>query len=506
MAEVSLFSCRQKTYFLMLRKIRLLLAAASFIIILLLFCDFTGALRPYLGFMAKLQLWPSLVALNIAVVVTLVVLTLLLGRVYCSVICPLGITQDIISWFAGRRKKNRFRFSKARTWLRMVVLIVFVGAFAAGLSPLVSLFEPYSAFGRIAQSIVAPIYRLANNGLAMAAEQADSYAFYRTDVYIKGMITLIVAVLTLVVVAVLAWRGGRTYCNAFCPIGTLLGFVSRYSLLQINIDTAKCNGCGLCARNCKSSCIDAKLHEVDKSRCVSCMDCIGKCRTGAISFGHRLRRETVSEPIVDTGKRTFLAATALVATQALRAKEKTVDGGLAVIEDKEIPERGQYIVPPGALSIRNFAQRCTACQLCVSACPNDVLRPSTDLLRLMQPEASYERGYCRPECTACSEVCPTGAIQRLTTAEKSSTQIGHAVWTRWNCIPLTDGVECGNCARHCPTGAITMVPDREDDESSPKVPLVDVERCIGCGACENLCPARPFTAIYVEGHVMHRTI
>lgn len=124
----------------------------------------------------------------------------------------------------------------------------------------------------------------------------------------------------------------------------------------------------------------------------------------------------------------------------------------------------------------------------------------------MQPEMSYERGYCRPECTKCSEVCPAGAIRPITVADKSSTQIGHAVYVYENCVINTDGVECGNCARHCPTGAIQMLPSIADDPNSPKLPVVNTERCIGCGACENLCPARPFSAIYVEGHENHRTV
>ena len=183
-----------------------------------------------------------------------------------------------------------------------------------------------------------------------------------------------------------------------------------------------------------------------------------------------------------------------------------MDGGLAVIEDKKIPERATRIVPAGSIGLRNFHQHCTGCQLCVSVCPNQVLRPSTGILTLMQPEMSYERGYCRPECTKCSEVCPAGAIRPITVEEKSSIQIGHAVWVKENCVPLTDGVECGNCARHCPAGAILMVNSDPADPASVKIPVVNTERCIGCGACENLCPARPFSAIYVEGHEMHSEI
>ena len=196
----------------------------------------------------------------------------------------------------------------------------------------------------------------------------------------------------------------------------------------------------------------------------------------------------------------------MAGTAALRAQEKKVDGGLAVIEDKKAPQRYTSLTPPGSIGARHFFQHCTACQLCVSVCPNGVLRPSTDLARLMQPVMSYERGYCRPECTKCGDVCPTGAIRPLTVADKTAVQVGHAVWIRKNCVPLTDGVECGNCARHCPAGAIQMVPSDGANPASPKIPVVNEERCIGCGACENLCPARPFSAIYVEGHELHRTI
>ncbi len=509
----------------MLRKIRLILAVLFFVGITALFLDFTGTLHAWLGWMAKIQFLPALLALNVGVVVGLVLLTLLLGRVYCSVICPLGVMQDIISWISGKRKKKKYRFSysPAKKWLRYGVLGLFIVAMIAGIGSFVALLAPYSSYGRIASNLFAPIYRWGNNLLAYFAERADSYAFYETEVWIKSLPTFIIAIVTFIVIFVLAWRNGRTYCNTICPVGSVLGFLSRFSLLRITIDESKCNVCGLCSRKCKAACINSKEHLVDYSRCVACMDCIDSCKHGAISF--RLRRKTAKNQMtedtarksgseqknesgqVDNGRRNFLTATALVAaTAALKAQENKVDGGLAVIENKKIPNRATPIVPPGAQSLHNMAAHCTACQLCVSACPNGVLRPSTNLKTLMQPESSYERGYCRPECTKCSEVCPAGAILKITAADKSAIQIGHAVWVRKNCIPLTDGVECGNCARHCPAGAIQMVPSDPDNSDSPKIPVVNTERCIGCGACENLCPARPFSAIYVEGHQVHRTI
>lgn len=502
----------------MLRKIRITLAVLFFTIITLLFLDFTGTIHAWFGWMAKIQFLPAVLALNVGVVALLIVLTLVFGRVYCSIICPLGVMQDAISWISGRRKKKKYRFSysQAKNILRYVVLAIFILALIAGIGSFVALLAPYSSYGRIASNLLAPIYQWGNNLLAYLAERVVSYTFYETSVWIKSLPTFIIAAVTFIIIGILAWRNGRTYCNTICPVGTVLGFLSRFSLFRITIDEEKCNACGLCSRKCKAACINGKEHSVDYSRCVACMDCIDVCKHGAISYNLFKKKEEekkvelkngVDANQIDDARRSFLTATAILATTAtLKAQEKKVDGGLAVIEDKKIPKRATAIVPPGALSARNFASHCTACQLCVSVCPNEVLRPSTDLTKLMQPEMSYERGYCRPECTKCSEVCPAGAIRPISTADKSATQIGHAVWIKENCVPLTDGVECGNCARHCPTGAIQMVPSDPLLEGSPKIPVVNTERCIGCGACENLCPARPFSAIYVEGHEAHRVV
>ena len=492
----------------MLRKIRIAAALICFLLITLLFLDFTGSLHTWFGWLAKIQFLPAILALNVAVVAALIVLTLVCGRVYCSVICPLGVFQDIVSKVSSlrRRKKHRFSYSPALSWLRYGVLVIFIIALVAGISSFVVLLAPYSSYGRMVQNLLAPLYALGNNALAYMAERVDSYAFYSTEVWLKSLPTFLVALLSCIIVAILAWRNGRTYCNTLCPVGTVLGLLSRYAWLKPRIDTSKCTGCGLCARSCKSSCINAKEHHIDYSRCVTCMDCVEACTQNAIVYGRPLKTTSHTEKEKEpTARRQFLATAGILMAGAIEAQEKKVDGGLAPIIDKKIPHRATPLVPPGAESLQNLRQHCTACQLCVSVCPNQVLRPSGKLSSFMQPEMSYERGYCRPECTKCSEVCPTGAIHLLTKEEKSSTKVGYAVVVRENCIPLTDGVSCGNCARHCPTGAIQMIKEVVEGKEV-ELPVVNAERCIGCGACENLCPSRPFSAIYVEGIEHHRII
>ena len=492
----------------MLKKIRTIVAAVVFVLITLLFLDFTGTLHHWLGWLAKIQFLPAVMALNVVVIVALLVLTLIFGRIYCSVICPLGIMQDLLARL--RRKKNKYSYSGEVRWLRYPMLLVFIIAGVFGIGSLFQLLAPYSAFGRIATMILQPIWKAGNNVLALVAERADSYAFYSVDTWMRSLPVLIIAVATLVILFVLAWRGGRTYCNTICPVGTILSFFARFSFLKVSFNADKCKNCSLCSKNCKAACIDYKTHTVDYSRCVVCGNCISSCKFGALKYVGSLgnpRISSNSSNSIDTSKRSFLLASAMLAGGAMaQKKEKLMDGGLAELEDKVAPERQTPLTPPGSLSFDNFALRCTGCQLCVSECPNEVLRPSSDLMHLMLPTMSYEHGHCRPECTRCSEVCPAGAIKPVDKDEKSSIQIGHAVWIKKNCVVLTDQVECGNCARHCPAGAIEMVPMDENDEESPMIPAINEAACIGCGACEYVCPSRPFSAIYVEGHKVHKKL
>lgn len=494
----------------MLRKIRITLGSVMFIGLSLLFLDFTGTLHQWLSWMAKVQALEAVLALNVAVIAGLAVLTFLFGRIYCSIICPLGVMQDVFGWLGKKTKKNRYTFSKEYKWLRYGLLAIFIAGCLAGVGTIIELLAPYSAFGRICTMLLQPLWMLGNNALASIAEHYESYAFYGVDVWMKSLPVFFIALLTLIIIAILAWRNGRTYCNTICPVGTVLSFISRFSLLKIHFDEDKCKNCSLCTKNCKAACIDFKNHKVDYSRCVVCGDCIKSCKFGALSYSRKTsgtsKTGTTSDASVDANKRSFLIATALVSTAALAQEKKHVDGGLADIIEKKAPERKTPIVPPGARSLKHMTQHCTGCQLCVSKCPNDVLRPSMDITNLMQPVMSFEKGYCRPECTRCSEVCPAGAIKLIDKEEKSGIQIGHAVVYPDFCLSALGENECGNCARHCPVGAIEMVPSDPEDDLSPSVPAVNENACIGCGACEHLCPVRPLSAIHVEGHEVHKMV
>lgn len=501
----------------MLRIVRRALAIAFTVSISLLFLDFTGTVHRWLGWLAKAQFMPAVLAAHALVVGLWLVTTLLLGRVYCACVCPLGVLQDLSSWIAGRRKKNRFRHRVAQPLWRYLSLGVYGAALLLGIGTISALVEPYGAYGRIVSAIGSPVYLLSNNLLAVLAVRFNSYAFYSVDVWLRSVSTLAIALTSLITLAILSWKAGRLYCNTICPVGAILGLVSRFAVLKPRVNHDSCNGCGLCAKNCKASCIDPTLKTVDYSRCVACMNCTVACPQGAIKF--RAMSSKDAKPNVaaalDTrgASRRQVVMTSIAAlftvSRGVQARPRTAsagDGGLAVVSPKHAPSRKSRIVPPGSRTLHNFEVRCTGCQLCVSVCPNQVLRPSNHPLHLMQPESSFEKGYCRPECVKCSEQCPSGAIHPVTVPQKSAIQVGHAVWQRDACIILVDHVHCGACARHCPTGAIRMVAAAANGAAGHRFPSIDVERCIGCGACEYYCPARPQSAIYVEGHERHRLV
>lgn len=506
----------------MLRIFRIILALLSIIAVTLLFVDFTGTAASLWPWMAKIQLVPAVLSANLLAVAVIIIVTFLCGRIYCSLVCPLGIFQDVVIWVRGhvgnkRRRKFRFKFKHAHTKSRLIIFSIFVILLIAGLFQLLSasiagLIEPYSAYGRIAFQIFAPVYDGVNNLLAAWSEsRVDNYIFYRVTAII-AIPLLVIAIITLFTVVAFAWTSGRDYCNTICPVGTFLGIISRYSFVKPVINTDLCVNCGKCGRRCKSSCIDVKTHTIDYSRCVMCMDCVDICSEKAISIGTKVKLSPeVVNDTADTGRRGFMAGAGfIIGSVAAQAVAKEVDGGLTPLKDKKTPVRRTRVVPPGSVSFSNMKACCTGCQLCVQVCPNHIIRPTVDFDFFMHPQLDFTAGFCATDCTKCSDVCPAGSIKPLTVEEKSSVKIGTAVVDYDSCLSAK-GERCGNCSSRCLSGAIQMV--NKDGEEGKKIPVVNESICIGCGACEYYCPVGTVAsmeqasgAIHVEGLDRHRII
>ena len=495
-----------------LRHIRTVFALLVLILFAFLFLDFRGLLgEKAFSPITYLQFLPSLVKFIIAGVtaatgfIVVLVLTVLTGRTYCSFLCPLGILQDVISRIGGfvKRRFRRYGYKKPYTILRYFILVLTAGILALGGIYVLTILDPYSIFGRFMSYFVQPVVLLINNLLASVLGRFDIYSIYHVDIKPYELAAYIVPTAFLLLVGILSFRHGRLYCNTVCPVGTLLGLVSKISIFRIKFDEDRCTRCGRCAMACKSSCIDFLNKNVDLSRCVNCFNCIDACKENAMSYGLvRLKPKQLSTDDTDSSRRGFLAGSlALLAggSQLLRAQGTTPAPAAesTVKEDRLYP-----VTPPGSVSIESFTSRCTACTLCVSACPTNVLQPSVSeygFAGIMQPRMDFHSGFCNYDCTRCTDVCPTGAIMPLMIEAKKLTQIGKAVFIKENCIVHTEKTACGACSEHCPTKACHMVPY----ENGLLIPEVRDEICIGCGACEYACPTKPYKAIFVDGNPVH---
>ncbi|MCE5179243.1 MAG: 4Fe-4S dicluster domain-containing protein [Porphyromonadaceae bacterium] len=479
----------------MLKKIRVILSLLLFSLITLYFLDFRGFLPESFSFLAKIQFIPALLAVNILILASLLLLTLLFGRVYCSSICPMGVYQDVVAWLSKKFvRKKKYTYSKAKNILRWSILAATVVAFIFGFAFLVGLLDPYGAYGRMVTHLLRPAYLAGNNLLEAIFTTFNNYAFYKVSIYSLSLFSSVTALITLGVIGYLAWRNGRTYCNTICPVGTTLGFLSKYSLFKVRFVDDKCNMCGLCTMKCKASCIDSKNKQIDYSRCITCFNCIEVCNRDAMKYQFVKNPVTMAKPVNDSRRR-FLSASLVTGLAAGNLIAQEVTNGL--LQKKEL-KRQVPIAPPGAVSFDHLREKCISCHLCVSKCPSHVIKPAFleyGLGGIMQPKLYFDRGFCNYDCTICGDVCPTGAIHPLTKEEKNHTQMGQVQFIIENCIVYYDETSCGACSEHCPTQAVHMVPYK----GALTIPETDTSICVGCGGCEYVCPAIPFKAIYVEG-------
>lgn len=495
----------------MLKKFRVVVALLVGLAFCLLFIDFrnwipVSVLRP----MAEIQFVPALLRtvrvglLAAVVLVALLVVTLLTGRTYCSFLCPLGIFQDVLSRIGKKFKlTKKYSFSKAMSWLRYGLLALTTVVFLSGSVPSLNLLDPYSIFGRIFSYLAQPLVVLMNNLLALILNSFDNFSVYAIKLTLVHWQILLWTGGYMGIIAVLSLRRGRLYCNTVCPVGTLLGLVSRVSVFKVKLND-NCTSCGKCAKVCKAECIDAKAQTVDSSRCVTCFNCLEVCNFNAIKFNtKKVKLQPADIQGVDLSKRQFFkkVVTGSAMLTAAIGKASAVD----IKSNKGLTplNRQHHASPPGSESLGHFNSTCTGCSLCVTACPTNVLQASMleyGLAGMMQPFMDFNNGLCNYDCTACSSACPTGAIFQLSVEQKKKTQIGVAKFIKANCIVETHGTDCGACSEHCPTKAVNMVPYK----GKLVIPEVKEDICVGCGACEHACPVSPYKAIFVDGHLLHQ--
>ncbi len=498
----------------LLKRTRVIVSLVFVIATFSIFLDIYEVLpNPVINAVTWLQFMPSILdfvevtaVASIGFIIVLI-LSLLMGRIYCSTICPLGILQDGFAFIAKRRSKKKFIYKKKKpqTLLRYTLLALALIALFASFSIIITLLDPYSNAARFFTYLMRPILILGNNALALALQHWEIYTLNPVKLILAPWSIFVLTASFFLIIAYLSYKRGRLFCNTICPVGTFLGLISKLSWLKIGFDSDKCTKCGHCIGVCKSECIDIKQMTVDHSRCVDCFNCLAICPESALSLGKFKKTESnkAKSATSDHSRRGVLATgLALITSQAVLADIKKKTNSTT---DKLILNKKDFAVaPPGAIGINRFNAICTACGLCVTACPTQVLQPAVaeyGLKGFMQPHMDYGSGYCNFDCRGCTQICPTGALLPISIEEKQITQLGKAIFVKENCVVYTDGTDCGACSEHCPTKAVNMVPY----EGKLLIPEVNQDICIGCGACEHPCPVdKPYKAIYVNGNAIHQ--
>jgi ferredoxin-type protein NapF len=494
-----------------LSKIRIIFSVVVLILFVSVFNDFRHFIPDkYLNGLTFIQFIPSgYKFLNTGAIaasgfIAVLLLTIVSGRTYCSFLCPLGILQDVFSRTGGKVKKRyrRFGFKKAHTVLRYTLLVLVLIFTLVWGTFLLTILDPYSIFGRLMTYFVKPLLLVLNNLLSGILGKFDIYTLVNTPQVKFPLVVYIIPSAFLLLIGILSFIKGRLFCNSVCPVGTFLGLISKISIFRINFDDLKCTRCGRCSLACKSSCIDFLNKDIDVSRCVDCFNCLKSCPEKALSYG--LVKVKKKENEIDIERRKVIAGSFLLLLgfskssfgQTVTVPKPTKAS--TVKEDRKYP-----VCPPGSTGIENFTKNCTACSLCISVCPNNVLIPSVreyGLSGIMQPRLDFHKSFCTYECIKCLEICPTGALMPLETEAKKLTQIGKAVFIKENCIVKTEKTACGACSESCPTKAVHMIPF----EGKLVIPETKDELCIGCGHCEFACPTTPYKAIFVDGNPEHK--
>jgi polyferredoxin len=451
----------------------------------------------------------------------IVVPTLFLGRFFCGWICPMGTLQQwVASWPSeAKRGKQRIesnRYKRWQTWKYAVLICGLVAALTG--SAVIGWFDPFSllvrsfglallpAFNLVLRAVITPLEQshvgwIKGTGEGLHVFLRNTILDFRQPHFMQGVF---LGILFLLILFASLWVT-RFWCRALCPLGALLGALSRWSIFGLHKDGSTCDKCNRCLLHCQGG--DDPIGGVPwrKSECLMCMNCVGSCPHSALEF--RFFRNEKEVASTDLGRRRTLTGLAAGAAAVPLMRANT---GMGKSRDERL------IRPPGSLDEADFLSRCIRCGECMKVCPNTALHPTlteAGLEGLWTPKVVPRIGYCEPSCVLCSEVCPTGAIWQTTPQDKGWVEglgqtkqpirLGLASYDRGRCLPWALATECIVCEEWCPVSPKAIYVEKADViDSAGKVkrlkqPRIDPNRCVGCGACEYACPLQERPAVYV---------
>ena len=454
--------------------------------------------------------------------------TLFLGRFFCGWICPMGTLQHFVGNMPSeaKRGKQRIEANRYKRWQTGKYVVLLAGLLA-GLfgSAALGWLDPFSLLVRSFGLSLLPAFNVAARAGLTPLENSHVAWIKSTGETLHTILHYTILdlrqphstqgfFLGIIFVAILAasLRVTRFWCRAICPLGALLGAVSRWSVLGLHKDPAACDKCNRCLLNCQGG--DDPIGGVPwrKSECLMCMNCVGSCPHNSLQFRFFRNEKEVAGP--DLGRRRTLTGLAAGAAVVPLMRANT---GLG----KSRHER--LLRPPGSLDESEFLSRCIRCGECMKVCPNTAIHPTLDqagLEGLWTPTLVPRIGYCEPSCVLCSEVCPTGAIWQITPREKGwvvgigtgassaaatnqPIRLGTAFYDRGRCLPWAMATDCIVCEEWCPVSPKAIyvqdaqVVDAVGNIKTLKQPRIDPSRCVGCGACEYACPLQEHPAVYV---------